>query len=85
MLELGCFGNCDENIPTGVIPSEIGEFSFEFDFNSVLHKTKLTIEDLTEIKLPNIFTPSIRHFVTIRNPEGVVVEKITFKIHTQCL
>ena len=85
MLELGCFGNCDANIPTRVIPVVLGEFSFEFNFNNVLHKTKIMIEELSEIKLPNIFTPSIRHFVTIRNPEGVIIEKVTFKIHTQCL
>lgn len=81
---LGCFGNCDETINTGIISDFSGEITYEFEFDNVLHKKTLEVAENEEIILPNIFPPAMLHRVKIAK-NGTKIKNISFKIHTQCL
>ncbi|VXB02728.1 hypothetical protein [Chryseobacterium sp. 8AT] len=82
---IGCYGSCDQSIPTGIIADFTGEIIIEFTFNNAKKKILSNAIQNEEIKIPNDFTPGVIHCVELKKADKTKIKNLSFKIYSQCL
>lgn len=82
---IGCYGSCDQSIPTRIIADFTGEIIIEFTFNNAKKKITSSAVQGEEIKLPNDFTPGMIHCVELKKTDKTKIKNLSFKIYSQCL
>ncbi|ROI05446.1 hypothetical protein EGI16_03405 [Chryseobacterium sp. G0240] len=82
---IGCFGSCENEIPTDIVSDFTGELLIESEFNGVKKSFKGNAVEGQEIKIENNFTPGALHRVLLKKIDNTKIKAISFKIYSQCL